>query len=44
MNYSLDSLKVGDIGDHIGDYYRGFKAGYEEFRRGFILCVCKALL
>ena len=28
MSYSLNSLKGGNIGDYIGDYYRGYEGGY----------------
>ena len=24
MSHSLNSLKAGDLGDYIGDYYRGY--------------------
>ena len=27
VSYSLNSLKGGHIGDHMGDYYRGYQGG-----------------
>ena len=32
MSYSLNSLKGGYIGYHIGEYYKGYQGGYWEFR------------
>ena len=27
-SYSLNSLKLGYIGDYLGDYYRAYEGGY----------------
>ena len=32
MRYSLNSLKEVYLGEHIGEYYKGYQGGYWEFR------------
>ena len=32
MNYGLNSLKRGCVGDDMGDYYGGYQGGFEELR------------
>ena len=30
MNYGLNSLQRGCVGDDIGDYYGGYQGGFED--------------
>ena len=32
MSYSLSSFNRDYIEDNLGDYYRGYEVGYQEFR------------